>query len=133
MKSILFCLTLLLAGSAHAYTIPELREDCQSAENLTDPQHEKDINEARKGARCIAYIAGFADGYAVSNYLAEKVGVDLNAFCLPKDADLSRRLVRAVLIHLDTLPRNPTGTTATIVASALSKAFACPDSLEIKK
>ncbi len=130
-----FCLLLLaLAGSAQAYTIPELREDCLAATELLEQKKNNDMNEALKGARCISYVAGFADGYAVSNYLAEKIGVDLNAICLPKDdKNLSRRLVRAVLAHLETLPRNPGGSTATIVASALSKTFNCPNSLEPKK
>jgi hypothetical protein len=72
-------------------------------------------------------VAGFADGYAVSKHLADKVGVRLNAFCLPPDDNLPRRLVRAVLDHLERLPANGDSGTATLVAGALSRAFPCPD------
>lgn len=124
------------AAQAHAYSSTELRGDCQAADELYNQQKSSDPLHAIRSARCIAYVAGFADGYAVSDYLAEKVGVRLNAFCLPKDdADLSPRLVRAVLAHLDRQPPNPTNapSTAMLVASALAKSFPCADSLESKK
>ena len=57
----------------------------------------------------------------------------LNAFCLPNDPDLSMRLVRAVVIHVERVPPNTTMSTATLVAGALAKAFPCPEVLEPKK
>ena len=89
----------LFAGHAHAYTAQEMLEDCRSAERLQAGERGNDPYVAMRANRCIAYVAGFADGYAVSDFLAEKVGVRLNAFCLPNTPDLSLRLVRAVVIH----------------------------------
>ena len=86
---------LLFASSAQAYTGQELRGDCQAADEMYAGQKSSDPFQAIRSARCIAYVAGFADSYAVTDYLTEQVGVKLNAFCLPKDPDLSLRLVRA--------------------------------------
>ncbi|HEX6735533.1 MAG TPA: Rap1a/Tai family immunity protein [Azonexus sp.] len=132
MKAALFLLAALGTGPALAYSSAELRGDCQAADALYQEQKSGDPHEAIRSARCIAYVAGFADGYAVSDYLAEKVGVRLNAFCLPKDDNLSPRLVRAVLGQLERLPPND-NSTATIVAGALARTFPCPDSLEPRK
>ncbi len=123
----------LLAGSAHAYTTDELRGDCIVADDQYAGQKSADPFQAIRSARCIAYVAGVADGYAVGDYLAEKIGVRLNAFCLPNDPDLSLRLVRAVRIHVERAPPNTTVGTATLVAGAFAKAFPCADSLEPKK
>ena len=132
LRSLILAAGLLLAGSAQANTIPELRTDCQAAEPIVNGERVTDPGESLKGARCIAYLAGFADSYAVSDYLASKVGISLNAYCLPKDNDLTRRMVRAVLAQLDYLPTNPGGTTATLVAGALARTFPC-NSLESGK
>ncbi|MBI2277507.1 MAG: hypothetical protein HYU74_09165 [Dechloromonas sp.] len=130
----LWLLAALFATQAHAYSSTELRGDCVAAEELYNQQKSSDPLHAIRSARCIAYVAGFADGYAVSDYLAEKVGVKLNAFCLPKDdANLSPRLVRSVLAHLDRQGPNPTASTAMLVAGALAKSFPCADTLEPKK
>ena len=130
----LWLLAALFATQAHAYSSAELRGDCLAAEELYNQQKSSDPLHSIRSARCIAYVAGFADGYAVSDYLAEKVGVRLNAFCLPKnEADLSPRLVRSVLAHLDRQPPTATTSTAMLVASALAKSFPCADSLEPKK
>jgi hypothetical protein len=123
-----------LALPAHAYSGKELRDDCLAAEssfaaNATRP----DVYQSPKGTRCIGYIEGFADGYAVGDFLAETVGVKVNAFCLPKSPDLTYRLVRSVLAHLDRQPPNPESSTATLVAAALSKTFPCTEPLEPKK
>ena len=123
----------LLAGSAHAYTTDELRGDCIAADDQFAGQKSSDPYQAIRSARCIAYVAGIADGYAVGYYLAEKIGVRLGAFCLPNDPDLSLRLVRAVRIHVERTPATTTASTATLVAGALAKTFPCPDSLESKK
>ena len=133
MKWILLVATIL-ALPAHAYSVKELREDCLAAESAfaasaTNPES----YQSARGARCIGYLEGFADGYAVSDHLAESVGVKLNALCLPKAPDLSYRLVRSLLAHLDRLPPNPQGSTASLVAAALSRSFACSESLEPKK
>jgi len=133
MKKILCLIAALFATQAHAYSNDELRGDCQAAEELYAGQKSSDPVQSIRSARCIAYVAGFADGYAVSDYLADKVGVKLNAICLPNDNDLSRRMVRAVLAHLEQLPPKSTASTAMQVASALSKTYPCPDSLEPKK
>lgn len=123
----------LFAGQAHAYTAQEMLEDCRSAERLYAGEKNTDPFFAIRSNRCISYVAGFADGYAVSDFLAEKIGVRINAFCLPNDADLSLRLVRAVVIHVERVPPDTTVTTATLVAGALAKAFPCPEVLEPKK
>lgn len=123
----------LFAAQAHAYSSQELREDCQVAESFYAEKKSTDPYQSVRSARCIAYVAGFADGYAVSDYLADKVGVKLNAFCLPNDDNLSARLVRSVLAHLDRQPPNSTASTAMLVAGALAKTFPCADSLEPKK
>jgi hypothetical protein len=82
----------------------------------------------------MAYVAGFADGYGVGDFLSEKVGVKLNAICLPEESkDLTYRLVRAVLSHLERQPPNNKASTATLVAGALSKAFPCQETAEPKK
>ncbi len=132
MKRLLL-LIALFAASAHAYTGKELREDCQAAEDAYAQSSRLDPYGSPRATRCIAYVEGFADGYAVSDFLAESVGVKLNAFCLPPGRDLSYRMVRAVLAHLERQPPNPEGSTATLVAGALSKAFPCAESLEPKK
>ena len=75
LRSLILTAGLLLAGSAQAYTIPELRTDCQAAEPIVNGERVTDPGESLKGARCIAYLAGFADSYAVSDYLASKVGI----------------------------------------------------------
>ena len=124
---------LLAAGGAQAYSGSELLEDCQAAEAVYAQKKPSDPYQSVKAARCMSYVTGFADGYAVSDYLAGQVGMKLNAFCLPNDPDLSRRLVRAVTIHVERVPPNTTMSTATLVAGALAKAFPCPDSLEPKK
>lgn len=130
--SLLFVLCFALP--AHAYSSKELRTDCLAAEssfaaNAASP----DAYQSARAARCIGYLEGFADSYAVSDHLAESVGVKLNAFCLPKSADLSYRLVRSVLAHFDRLPPNPEGSTASLVAAALSRTFQCTESLEPRK
>ncbi len=133
MKKLFCLLAFCLSASAHAYSVDELRDDCQAADDFYAQKKSTDPYQSVRSARCISYVAGFADGYAVSDYLADKIGVKLNAFCLPNEADLTPRLVRAVLAHLEHLPRKPSGSTAMIVASALAKSFSCPDSLESKK
>jgi hypothetical protein len=96
-------------------------------------QKSSDPYQSIRSARCIAYVAGFADSYAVSEYLAGQIGIKLNAYCLPNDPDLSMRLVRAVTIHVERVPPNTTMSTATLVAGALAKAFPCAETLESKK
>ena len=70
----LWLLATLFATQAHAYSIQELREDCQAAESFYNEKKSIDPYQSVMSARCIGYIAGFADGYAISDYLAEKVG-----------------------------------------------------------
>ncbi len=132
MKHLLL-IAALFALPAHAYTGQQLREDCQAADEFFAQKQSTDPYQSVKSARCVSYVAGFADGYAVSDYLADKVGVRLNAFCLPNDPDLSMRLVRAVVIHVAHVPPNATTGTASLVAGALSKAFPCSETLESKK
>lgn len=133
MIRLLILCAALFAGHAHAYTAQEMLEDCRSAERLYAGEKNTDPFFAIRSNRCISYVAGFADGYAVSDFLAERIGVRINAFCLPNDADLSLRLVRAVVIHVERVPPDTTVTTATLVAGALAKAFPCPEMLEPKK
>jgi hypothetical protein len=129
----LLLLATLFASHAYAYTPEELRGDCQAAEEIFAKQKSSDPFQSIRSARCIAYVAGFADSYAVSEYLAGQIGIKLNAFCLPNDPDLSMRLVRAVTIHVERVPPNTTMSTATLVAGALAKAFPCAEGLESKK
>lgn len=133
MIRLLILCAALFAGHAHAYTAQEMLEDCRSAEKLHAGEKNSDPFFAIRSSRCISYVAGFADGYAVSDFLANKIGVRINAFCLPNDPDLSLRLVRAVVIHVERVPPDTTVTTATLVAGALAKAFPCPEVLESKK
>ena len=133
MKFLLCLASAAFSFSAHAYTADELRGDCLATEEFYAAKANADPYQSIRGARCMAYVAGFADGYAVSDYLAEKVGVTLNAICLPKDKDLPYRLVRSVLAHLERTPPKSTSSTATLVAAALSKTFPCADQLESKK
>lgn len=131
MKKLFCLLALCAAASAHAYSARELLDDCTAADQYY--AQNSDTEPSTKATRCIAYLMGIADGYAISDYLAEKVGVKLNAFCLPRDNNLAERLVRATLNHIEHMPPNTTASTATLVASALGKSFSCPDSLESKK
>ena len=133
MKLLWLLAALVASPAAQAYTPDELRGDCQAAEEMYAQKKSSDPFKSIRSARCIAYVAGFADGYAVSSYLAEQVSVKLNAFCLPNDPDLSMRLVRAVTIHVERVPPNTTMSTATLVAGALAKAFPCTEALEPKK
>lgn len=133
MMKVLWLIAALFATQAHAYTSDEMRADCQAAEEFYAQDKNSGPPEPIGSARCIAYVTGFADGYLLSDYLADKVGVKLNAFCLPKDADLPFRLVRAVLAHLDRQPPKASSSTAMLVANALAKSFPCTDSLESKK
>ncbi len=131
---ILIVLFALFALPAHAYSGKELREDCLAAEgSFVSGATSPNAYQSPKGARCLGYLEGFVDGYAVSDRLAESVGVKLNAFCLPKSADLSYRLVRSVLAYLDRQPPNPDGSTAAIVAAALSRTFPCGEPLEPRR
>jgi len=133
LKRLIALAAACLSFGAQAYTADELRGDCLAAEEFYAAKNSSDPYQSIRGARCMAYVAGFADGYAVSDYLAEKVGVTLNAICLPKDKDLPYRLVRSVLSHLDRTPPQSTISTATLVAAALAKTFPCADQLEPKK
>ena len=131
---LVFCLPLaLFATQAQAYSHQELRDDCRAAESFFSEEKSTDPALSVMSARCISYVAGFADGYTISDYLAEKVGVKLNAFCLPTDGNLRLRLVRAVLGHLDRQPPNSNVSPAMLVAGALANTFPCTDSLEPKK
>ena len=133
MKFVIALALSLLSTLAQAYTGKELREDCQAAEAFFAQKKHTDPYDSVKSARCISYIAGFADGYAVGDYLSDKVGVKLNAFCLPVENDMSFRLVRAVQAQLDRQPPNSSANTAATVAAALSNAFPCNETLERKK
>ena len=133
MKFAIALVAASLSLSAQAYTGEELHGDCLAADDVYLGKVSVDPYQSIRSTRCMSYISGFADGYAVSDYLAEKVGVSLNAICLPKDKDLPYRMVRAVLSHLEHLPPNPPASTATLVAAALSKTFPCTDQLEPKK
>ncbi|WP_415036639.1 Rap1a/Tai family immunity protein [Azonexus sp.] len=124
----LLAAALGLSAPAQAYEARELLEDCRAAERFyAGDKTRGDTLSALRSGRCIAYVAGFADGYAVSDYLAERIGVGLNAFCLPHDTDLSLRLVRAVVIHVERVPPDTTMSTAKLVAGALARSFPCPE------
>ena len=133
VKLVIATLIASLSLGAQAYTGEELLGDCLAADDVYAGKTSSDPYQSIRSTRCMSYISGFADGYAVSDYLAEKVGVSLNAICLPKDKDLPYRMVRSVLSHLERLPPNPPTSTATLVAAALAKTFPCADQLEPKK
>ncbi len=124
---------LLAPLAAHAYTAQDLLKDCHAAEDFYTEKKAGDPYTSLQSGRCISYVAGFADGYAVSDFLTAKIGVRIGAFCLPKDPDLMQRMVRAVVIHVERTPPTTTASTATLVAGALAKAFPCNDTLEGKK
>ncbi len=125
MKALPALLAFTLSCSAHAYSGKELFDDCLAAEALYAQKKAADPYQSMRGGRCLAYIAGFSDGYAIGDFLADKVGVQLNAWCLPKEADTSYRMVRAVLAHLEKLPPNSPINTGQLVAGALAKTFPC--------
>lgn len=133
MKLLSLLLCLLLAPAVHAYSGQEMLADCRLAEAQEMETKSSDPAQRIRSGRCLSYIAGFADGYEISDYLAEKVGVRLNAFCLPNDPDILHLMVRAVVIHTERTPPQNTVSTATLVAGALAKAFPCTDLLERKK
>ncbi len=133
MKLLIFVIAACLSLGAHAYTADELRADCQAAEEAHDAGVTAGQSQPGRADRCMGYIMGFVDGYAVSDHLATKIGVSLNALCFPRDADLPYRLLRSVRMHLDRTPPKSTISTATLIAAALSKSFPCADLLEPKK
>lgn len=126
IRSITLLFALLASFGAHAYSGKELLADCQAAEAIYVDKKAGDPYQSLRSARCLAYVSGFADGYGVSDFLARKVDVQLNAFCLPAEKDdLQYRLVRAVVGHLERQPPNADAPVRTLVAGALSKAFPC--------
>ncbi|MGE5490667.1 MAG: Rap1a/Tai family immunity protein [Actinomycetota bacterium] len=125
MKRLSALSLLCLALGAQAYTGKELLEDCQAAEALYQEKKSENLYQSVQVVRCMSYVAGFADGYAVGDYLGGQVGVQLNAFCLPKADDLQYRMVRAVVSHLERQPPNSQASSRMLVAGALSKAFPC--------
>jgi len=127
MKKLCLVAALLISAPVFAYSPKQLLADCQATEA---PQ---DAENTQKAARCTAYLEGFTDGYAVGEYLADKVGVQLNAYCLPRDPELLHRVTRAVLIQLERVPPNSTLSSATLVGGALAKAFPCAEGLDPKK
>lgn len=133
MKYRLGIIAALFSLHAQAYNAEELRGDCLAAEEVHTGKSEASREQSVRGARCVGYVSGFVDGYAVSDYLAEKVGVSLNAICIPGKKDLPYRLVLSVLVHLENLPPNSPSSTATLVAAALAKTFPCTDQLEPMK
>ncbi len=127
-------LAALFAGTAHAYDLQQLNEDCRAQElRIGDDKPLIDIPKQTQSDRCLAYIRGVVDGYEIADRLAGKVGVQLNAFCLPKDPEIDFRLTRAVVIQLERMPPLSTVSAATLVAGSLAKAFPCPETLEQKK
>ncbi len=133
MKAFWLLSALLLAPPCHAYTVAELLEDCQAAETIRPEAQANTPPSSARGARCTGYLMGIADGYAIADYLATKGGMQINAFCLPRDPDLIHRLTRAVIIQLERMPSNSTSSTASAVASAFAKTFPCADGLEQKR
>jgi hypothetical protein len=122
---LLCCLAFLsFAGPAAAYTAGELRGDCEAAETMLTGQT-GDPYRTLRGTRCLAYVSGVVDGYGIGNYLADKVGVSLNAFCLPAGDDHTLRLLRAVLAQLARQLPDSSAPTGALTAAALAKAFPC--------
>ncbi|MEY2632055.1 MAG: hypothetical protein RIR00_709 [Pseudomonadota bacterium] len=114
----------LAAPAAQAHSVRELLDDCRTALLwLAADNRPRSGNE--QGGRCVAYVNGFADGYRIGEYLADKVGVSLNALCLPQGPDASGRMVRALVSHLHLLPGDTDTPPQTLVAGAFAKAFSC--------
>lgn len=132
MKRLLACGLLLCYSLAQAYQADELREDCRIAEGMLARQGNLTPYDSLRGTRCISYLAGFADGYAVADYLGGKVGLQLGAFCLPKEENLAPRMVRALLAQFDRMPPQVRQGTAEIAAAALARSFSCNEKLETK-
>ena len=135
LSLLFFALAWAISFPVHAYSGDDLRQDCLAAEEFyIQKEGSTTPYESIRGARCMAYVAGFADGYGVGEFLSEKVGVKLNAICLDNTTgDLPYRLVRAVLLHLDRQAPNSRTSTATLVAGALTKAFPCQETGDPKK
>lgn len=130
MRKFLIGLLCSLPLAAQAYTGPELQEDCLAAETLLTGQKSTDIFHSVKSSRCLTYLEGFLDGYGVAERLGNRVGIRLNAFCAPREAEERVRLVRAVLAYLDRQPPFPAGSTipaAQVAGAAFSTAFACKE------
>ncbi len=123
------CTALTTTFSAHAYDGSELLTDCQAADAIYQGDKGKDPQQQIRSTRCIAYVSGVADGYAVGEHLAKSVGLGLGAFCLPADDEIQRRLVGAVVRHLERLPAatRQAGQPGPLVAGALAKAFPCSE------
>lgn len=131
-KPLAFGVLLLGSSLAQAYQAGELREDCQIAESMLAQQTSLTPYDSLRGTRCISYLAGFADGYAVADYLGSKVGLQIGAFCLPKEENLPPRMVRALLAQFDRMPPQIRQSTAEIAAAALARSFPCNEKLETK-
>jgi hypothetical protein len=133
IKALILAATLSTAltttFSAHAYDGNELLADCQAADAIYQGDKGKDPQQQIRSTRCIAYVSGVADGYAVGEHLAKSVGLGLVAFCLPADDEIQRRLVGAVVRHLERLPAatRQAGQPGPLVAGALAQAFSCPN------
>ena len=52
-------LLVLAASPALAYSGPELLADCQAAESFFADKKSSDPYQSVRGARCLAYVAGF--------------------------------------------------------------------------
>ena len=83
--------------------------DCQAAESFFTRKESHRPYQSVQGARCPRYVAGFADGCGVADYLAGKVGVQPTPSARPPTATCRYRLVRAVLAHLEKQPPNTGG------------------------
>ncbi|MCK6413067.1 MAG: hypothetical protein L6Q55_11675 [Azonexus sp.] len=132
MKRLLFCGLLLCSPLALAYQAEELRGDCQIAEGMLAQRTGIPPYDSLRATRCISYLAGFADGYAVADYLGGKIGLQIAAFCPPKDENLAPRMVRALLAQFDRMPPQIRQGTAEITAAAFARSFPCNEKLETK-
>jgi len=132
MRKLLACGLLLCCSVAQADQANELREDCRIAESMLTQQGSLTPYDSLRGTRCISYLAGFADGYAVADYLGGKVGLQLGAFCPPKDENLAPRMVRSLLAQFDRMPPQVRQGTAEIAAAAFARSFPCNEKLETK-
>lgn len=133
MKLPLALLLALLTGGAQAYTAGELQQDCLAAEVMLGPQKSSAPYDALRGTRCISYLAGFVDGYAIADYLASRVDLRLGGICIPKEEDITPRMVRAIIAQFERMPAKVSQGTAEITAAALARHFPCNDSPLEKK
>lgn len=122
-----FVAILLLATSfcTHAYDGRDLQRDCEAAETLFAQPTAGNPYETLRAARCFSYLTGLVDGYALGDYMADRIGVSLNALCLPTGDDAPRLMIKALLSYARQQAPGGSLPTHLLAAGAMVKHFSC--------